>query len=266
MPSIPVFMYHHVAPNPGDMITVTPEVFDGQMAALQEGGYKTLSLDETAAFIAGTFTSKEKCCVITFDDGYLDNYIHAWPVLRRYGIRAAIFLVTGWVDRATETAEKSHATQTNCPNHAETKRLITNGEYGKVIMTWPMARQMQDESNGLVEFHSHTADHCDCATTPPDELLKSLTVSKAAVERELGRPCNHLCWPKGRYNQKAVELADVAGYMTVCTTRRGATRPGSDPLFIPRIAVKKDAAWLRKQLYINTNPLMARIYAILRNY
>jgi len=264
MPSIPVFMYHHVAPNPGDMITVTPEVFDSQMRSLKQGGYRTLSLDETAAFISGSFVPKEKCAVITFDDGYLDNYIHAWPVLKKYGIRAAIFLVTEWVDRATEVARQTSAPGTDCPTHAEAKRFIAAGEYDKVIMTWQTAKRMQDETGGFVEFHSHTATHCDCAAAAPEELAKELRLSKEAIERELGAPCNHLCWPKGRYNQKAVELADAAGYMTVCTTRRGTARPGDDPLFIPRIPVKKDAAWLKKQLYIHTNPLMARIYARLR--
>ncbi|OGQ56733.1 MAG: hypothetical protein A3J24_05645 [Deltaproteobacteria bacterium RIFCSPLOWO2_02_FULL_53_8] len=284
MPSIPVFMYHHVAPNTGDMITVTPDTFDSQMRSIKEGGYRTLSLDETTAFISGAFTPKEKCAVITFDDGYLDNYIHAYPVLKRYGLSAAVFLVTDWVDRATEGTGsrkvKSPPTppffkggesasflikkDLSSPNHAETKRLIAAGDYAKVVMTWEMARQMSDETDGRVEFGSHTAGHCDCAAASPAELASQLRASKEAIERELGRPCNHLCWPKGRYNAKAVELAVAAGYKAIFTTRHGVVKQESDPLAIRRIPVKEGTAWLKKRLFIYTNPLMAALYARLK--
>lgn len=263
MPSIPVFMYHHVAPNPGDMITVTPDIFDSQMRSVKEGGYRTLSLDETAAFISGAFVPKERCAVITFDDGYLDNYIHAYPVLKKYGLNAAVFLVTGWVDRATETTGRPYP-GLRSPCHAEAKRLIDAGEYAKAVMTWDMARQMQTETAGRVEFASHTADHCDCAAVTPDELALQLRTSKETIERELGRPCNHLCWPKGRYNAKAVELASAAGYRAVFTTRHGVAKPGGDPMAVSRIPVKEGPVWFRNRLFIYTNPLIAAVYARLK--
>lgn len=261
MPTLPVFMYHHVAPNKGDMITVMPEVFEAQMRLVRDNGYRTLSLDEVYDFVKGGIKPKGKCVAVTFDDGYLDNYKHAFPVLKKYGIKAAIFLVTDWVDKATEIAKNKDAPTAPSPTHKDAKMLIKRGEYDKAVITWPMAREMSAETGGAVEFYSHTATHCNCDAVAFNALAHNLRSSKETIERELVRPCPYLCWPKGRFNQSSVEIAANAGFKALFTTRHGVTRPGADALAIQRIPVKDGANWFKTRLMIYTNPLLAALYA-----
>lgn len=252
-------MYHHVNPNKGDMITVAPEVFEAQMRHVKEAGFRTLSLDEVAAFIRGEFKPKERCVAVTFDDGYLDNYVHAWPILKRYGIKAAVFIVTDWASKATASGPPQDLALIKCPSHQGAKELIAGGQWNKAVLTWAMAREMRE--SGLVEFQSHTATHCLCDAIPFDMLSLELRSSKQTIENELGTPCSHLCWPKGRHSKKAVEMAREAGYSGLFTTRFGTVRPGDGLREIKRIPAKDGVAWFKTRLMIYTNPVLAGVYA-----
>src|ERR1700712_4161674 len=87
--AVPVLMYHHVSPSPG-MITVSPENFAAQMAYVARAGYTTVSAAQLAAYLAGDPLPR-KSIVLTFDDGYLDNWVHAHPVLEKHGLTAICF-------------------------------------------------------------------------------------------------------------------------------------------------------------------------------
>ena len=103
--SVPVLMYHHVSTSPG-MITVTPANFAAQMAYLASAGYRTLGARQLAGFLAGE-PVPPKSLVLTFDDGYLDNWVHAHPVLQRHGFTAVCFLVSGWPGEGAPRANAS---------------------------------------------------------------------------------------------------------------------------------------------------------------
>ncbi|WP_333903560.1 polysaccharide deacetylase family protein, partial [Achromobacter insolitus] len=94
-PNVPVLMYHHVTPA-GGMIAATPDVFEAQISRLARAGYQSLSAGEFAAYLAGGAVP-ERSVLITFDDGYLNNWVHAHPVLARHGMRAVLFTITGWI-------------------------------------------------------------------------------------------------------------------------------------------------------------------------
>lgn len=266
MPVLPVLMYHHVSPREGDMVTITPRTFEAQMRHIKDAGYRTLALNEVLAFIEGRLDIKEKAVAVTFDDGYLDNYVYAFPALVAHGIKAAVFAVTGWVEKATEanasgwTDKKTliEEFKSRPPSHSETKLLIEKGFHNRAVVDWEMAEEM--EGSGLVEFHSHTVSHKSCDRVTGDELSAELKGSKSAIEARLKRPCDCLCWPKGRYDARAVEVAKEAGYKGVFTTGHGIVKRGSDPFAIQRIVVKDKAQWLKSRLKVYTSPLLAELY------
>ncbi len=254
-------MYHHVNPNKGDMITVTPEDFEAHLKSIKDGGYRTLCLGELHGFMDGSFKYRDKCVVITFDDAYLDNFVYAFPLLQKYNLQAVIFAVTGWLDGASAAPINKKELETftkNPPTHSEAKTLIAKGAFSHAVINWDMARTMQE--SGLVEFASHTLSHAECDSLNEKELQRELGDSKKRLEEELKTPCQHLCWPRGRFSETAVKVAKKTGYKGCFTTERGVISRESDPMFISRIVVKEGPRWVRKRLSIYTNPMLARLY------
>src|SRR3972149_5965350 len=238
MSPVPVFMYHHVSPHKGDMVTKTPYVFEAQMRFLADAGYKTLSADEVLDYILGTSEIHEKAVAVTFDDGYLDNYIYAFPVFKKYNIKATIFIVTDWVERSSDFGVRSLELKTKkLPNHDECKSFINEGKISEVIMNWDMVKEMQE--SGFVDFYSHTMTHRKCAELSDAELMRELQDSRRIIEQRLNKPSPYLCWPKGSYNSGAIETAKRAGYKALFTTGKGIVKKGSDAFSIKRIVVKE---------------------------
>ena len=92
---LPILMYHHVSPNPG-LVTLSPAAFREQMAWLARSGWHTPGAREIEAFHQGQPLPR-KSVVITFDDGYLDNWVHAQPVLAEFQLKALLFISTDWI-------------------------------------------------------------------------------------------------------------------------------------------------------------------------
>ncbi len=259
MNTVPVLMYHHVNPHHGDIVTVTPRIFGEQMRYLRESGYKTLTVSELLSYARGEYCPKEKAVVVTFDDGWLDNYIYAFRVLEEYAIRATVFIVT---DRTEGASEKTGQTAASVPKHRESKALIRNGEEEKVVLNWDLVRKMTE--SGLVEFYSHTKSHRKCDSLSEEELFEELGESKRVMEERLGRPCPYLCWPYGKYNDRAIEIAKELGYKALFTTYHGVVKAGSDPFAIKRIVVKDKGEWFKRRMVVYTNIMLSGLYLAIK--
>jgi peptidoglycan/xylan/chitin deacetylase (PgdA/CDA1 family) len=154
MPSaIPVIMYHGVGREyPGwewNHLVIPLDVFAGQMRTLKEKGWRTISLDELHAHMATGANVPEKAIVLTFDDGYRDNFVYALPILKKYGHRAVIWMSVDFVDPRTDlppTLEDVWA------NRVEPGSLDSRG-----YLSWREMRQMVQ--SGSVEIQSHAKTH-----------------------------------------------------------------------------------------------------------
>lgn len=240
---IPVLMYHHITNHPGDTVTITPDVFAGQIQCLAENGYRFLTCDELVGHVTGDQPVNEKAVLLTFDDGWLDNYIHAFPVMQRFLVKATVFVITGRTDAASRTGS---VTDEASPTHETAKKQIQSGHAGRVVLDWQTIRRMAD--SGLVSFYSHTVTHRRCAELPHDELVHELKASKSALERELACGCDYLCWPYGSFDESAVQAALQVGYKAIFTTIDGFCRAGSDPRRIKRIETQNSVVWLKERL------------------
>jgi peptidoglycan/xylan/chitin deacetylase (PgdA/CDA1 family) len=252
-------MYHHVNHHRGDLVTVTPEVFEGQMRHLAEAGYETLTLDQLMAYLQGRVRPRRRAVVVTFDDGWIDNYLYAFPILRAHTIKAAVFIVTGTASPARDEATIAAA---HVPTHRESKALVREGRANLATLSWDLMGEMAD--SGLVEFQSHTKTHRECPHLNEEELYDELGGSRQSIEQNLGRPCRHLCWPRGRFNERAVRVARDVGYQALFTTRPGVVRPGGDPFAVNRLVVKDSIPWFKARVSIYTSPLLAAAYLRLR--
>lgn len=259
--ALPILMYHHVSPAPG-LVTVSPENFHRQMAALARGGYRTAGLEAVADLLAGR-PLPPKTVVLTFDDGYFDNWHHAYPILKEFGFRAVVFLITGWLgDGPVRTAGET-------PSHRECMARVQGACPSDVMLRWSEVEAMA--ADGTVEFHSHTHTHTrwDRQVSDPgirrERLAEDLHASRTALARQLGNASPHLCWPQGYHDSDYRDVARQQGFSYLYTVTRGSCLPTSDPLQIPRIVVKdRGGLWLTTRLGIYRQPWLARVYAAAR--
>ena len=152
---LPVLMYHHISPKPG-LVTCSPENFRAHMQWLAENGWKTLSTNEFTQVLA-TGKVPKKSVLVTFDDGYLDNWVYAHPVLKEFGQRATLFLITGWMG---EGAVRPHAGQPGVPDvptHGQAMAAAAEGKLDEAFLRWSEVEAMRDA--GTFDFHSHTHTH-----------------------------------------------------------------------------------------------------------
>jgi len=257
--ALPVLMYHHVSPLPG-LVTVAPGIFRAQIGRLAGAGYRSVGADDLAAFLAGR-PLPPKSVMISFDDGYLDNYVHAHPVLAEFGFKAVLFVVTGWLGDGPPRA----GTSTETPAHDECKRRIAAGRADEVMLRWSEAEQMR--AAGSFEFHSHTHGHVrwDRQVADPvaraNLLAEDLRLSRAALATRLGGASAHLCWPQGYHDASYRQVAQDAGFDYLYTVEKGSVTPATDRLRIPRITAKdRGGAWLPSRLFLYRRPALAAAY------
>ncbi|WP_201490654.1 polysaccharide deacetylase family protein, partial [Escherichia coli] len=149
--NLPVLMYHHVSTKPG-LVTLSPETFRAQMKWLAEAGWKTVTTAEVEAFYRGGNLPR-RSVMLTFDDGWLDNWLQVFPVLQEFKLHAHIFLVTGLVSDGPVRLAGAGPEY----SHRECEVCIEKGHADDVMLRWSEIREMH--LSGLVEFHSHTHSH-----------------------------------------------------------------------------------------------------------
>lgn len=259
--AVPVLMYHHVSPAPG-LVTILPERYRAQMAWLANNGYRSLTAGQFAAFLAGAPTPA-KSVLITFDDGWLDNWIHAHPILAEFGLHAVLFAVTGWIGNGP-------ARGTAPPlDHRNGKAAIAAGRTDDAMLRWSEIEAMA--AAGTFECHSHTHSHTRWDRQMPpgparDEALAAdLASSRETLARRLGCTSSHLCWPQGYYDEDHIRVARAAGFSHLYTTENRPSWPGADPLRIGRqVGKDKGAFWFGSRMHLYSSPILGRLYSRLR--
>lgn len=262
---VPVLMYHHVSPSAG-MITTSPRNFERQIAGYARDGYKSLTAEEFAGFLNGQ-PVPEKSILITFDDGYLDNWVYAHPVLKKYGMHAVMFLVTGIIGEGSVRPVNGEGLPLPViAEHKQSKIMVAAGDTDPVMLRWSEVLAMREA--GTFEFHSHTHTHTrwDLIAADRQECLqqmrKELADSRATLQEKLGAVSDHFCWPQGYFDDQYIELAHEAGFKYLHTTiAHGQNLKGGDPACIYRFAVRnRGYAWLWQRTHLAAHPVIGPLY------
>ena len=185
-------------------LAVRPEDFDAQMKYLADNGYHTITPDELYDSLAGNAELPEIPVMITFDDGYKDNYENAYPILKKYGFKGTIFVVSSFLGVY--------------PNY----------------MTWDQAREMDADN---ISIQSHTVDHKSMTDLSDDELRAELVDSKKKIEKELGHEIGYMAYPTGTYNLHIANLVKEAGYKAAFTIKYGNVDKASNIYALERVPV-----------------------------
>ena len=162
--SLPVLMYHYISRFPNS-IAVSPELFEEHCQTLAASGWHGVSLAEAEAYFLHGEALPEKSCLITFDDGYLDNYVHAWPILQKYGHKGVIFAVS----KKIETSDILRPTLADIWNgnaaledmpRVDAPFICHENGYAlrkDLFFSWAEAREM--EKSGVMAVAAHTFAH-----------------------------------------------------------------------------------------------------------
>jgi len=267
-------MYHHINWHKRDLVTLTPTDFETHLQVLGEKGIQTLFLDELVESMGGKKILSHPAVALTFDDGYLDNWVYAFPLLKKYRAKATFFVITSWMTEGRTRNQwdpqmEGPQTLPDIPRHNEAKKKSTAGDFSAALR-WEEAKEM--EKSGLVDIQSHTHFHQDYFLMKgktlrldpknKDDFLEDLVRSKEWIEKKLAKKCRFLSWPWGRYDAQAVKLAQELGFQAMVTTEKGINYPGSEETKIKRIVAKSgEAGWFRQRLKIYSNRALGGIYS-----
>ena len=164
--SIPVLSYHSIndkVSGSADMY-VSPETFEKQIKEIKTRGYTPITFNDIR-----NVETIDKPIIITFDDGYEDNYSNAYPILKKYGVRATIFLVANYIGK---------------PNYLSISQIT----------------KMQD----IIDFQSHTLSHHRLTEMDFKKMEYELSQSKQRLEALLGKDINVIAYPYGDYDKKTM--------------------------------------------------------------
>jgi len=228
-------MYHSVsessdgARHPYYMTNTTPSQFALQMQALKDSGCDIVPLKDVADARGASATGTRPRVAITFDDGYRDFLVHAFPVLARFGYAACVFLPTRYVGERTQTFND------------------------RPCLTWSEVRELHAAG---VEFGSHTVTHPQLYDVPAQILGAEVLDSKLEIEQRLGSEVASFSYPyafpehDAAFSKRLRSLLKRCGYRYGVSTIVGTITPADDAYFLPRLPVnlKDDAKLLEAKL------------------
>lgn len=203
---IPILYYHSVSPSADNEVIITPEILKSELQYLKDEGYTTLTLNEVSDYLLNSSAIPSKSIVITFDDGYMDNYDNAFPILKELGMKATIFCITSKLD-------------------------------GSYYLSPNAIKEMSDYG---IDIQSHTVTHPKLDSLTYDEQLTELKESKKTLESITGKPVTSIAYPFGNFNEDTIKAAEASGYSLGFTTNRGLADRNDHYLKIDRIYVSSN--------------------------
>lgn len=219
---IPIFMYHSIsddsedAEHPYYRVNTSPAVFAEHMKYLNDQHYKVITLDQVLERINSNDNDKSKFVAITFDDGFRDFNERAFPILRKYGFPATVFLPVGLIG----------------DQHEKFK--------GKELLTWSEVRELRKEG---VFFGSHSLTHKQMKLIGKEEVKQEIVQSKNILEDKLDERIDSFSYPyafsqeDGKFTQYLKDILLKSGYRYGVSTRIGTTSLRDSRMFMKRIPI-----------------------------
>jgi len=211
--------YHSVAAEGPRYLTITPDLFERQLALLRRRGIRSGDLSTLAELAAGRASGRS--VYLTFDDGFRDNHETALPLLREYGFGAFVFVLPPLLAAGAPFEwPEMEADRIRFP---ATLRSVT----------WPMLEEMRE---GGFEVGAHTLSHPHLPRLGGERLRQELWDSRAAIKERLGS-CDTLAYPFGEWSESVAAAAADCGYRFAFTLPTVSGQRDATPLSIPRVNV-----------------------------
>lgn len=175
---------------------VTPGEFDRQMKFIR----KHFSLSPLKDMLRDRSSPIRRKIAVTFDDGYADNYLAGYRVIKKYSVPVTFFLTVSRIERDWD---------------------FPRGTYPG--LSWEQIKEMAEDP--LINFASHGLRHMDLTRLTEEEAALEINSSRIILEEKLGRPVQYLSYPHGSFNQTIIEQVRKAGYRAAFSV---ISLPGND--------------------------------------
>jgi len=205
---IPIIMYHYVeyVKDDKDLIRkrldIVPSLFEGHLQALREAHYDTYFVKDVPDILEGLIHYSTQSAILTFDDGYEDFYTDVFPLLKKYHMRATLYVIYDYIGR---------------------KGFLNEQQIQELI-----------ESN-LVEIGSHTLDHVYLKRAPNEYAEKQISESKIKFEERFGIKVKTFAYPYGAFNNDNIAAVEKAGYTAAVSVISGALQSKNNLFYLSRI-------------------------------
>jgi len=205
---IPIIMYHYVeyVKDDGDLIRkrldIVPSLFEGHLQALRKANYEMYFVKDIPDILDGSIHYSTHSAVLTFDDGYEDFYTVVFPLLKKYHIRATVYVIYDYIGRSGFLDEKQIA---------------------------------ELAESGLVEIGSHTLDHIYLKQAPDLYAEKQIVESKQKFEERFNIKIKTFAYPYGAFNNKNIESVKKAGYTAAVSVISGEMQNRENLFYMSRI-------------------------------
>lgn len=219
---VPVIMYHRVIADMSEAgihgTYVTKELFTKHLQTLKDKGYQTTTFKELAQDhnLIKRFDNGKKLCILTFDDGYEDNHRVMFPIIKEFGYKAVIFLLSNRTYNSWDADNKD------------------NPEKRLELMSDEQIKEMAEYG---IEFGAHSETHPRLADIPLDKAREEIFECKKKLEERYGMPFITFAYPYGSQNEEVKKLAKEAGFTYAVATDSGPIMLDHDLYQIRRIGI-----------------------------
>ncbi len=220
-PKVRILMYHSINNDPSDVHSVTLAAFEDQMRFLATN-HSVISPDQLINYLDGKESVPDNSVVITFDDGLENNYTTAYPILKKYNLPAAMFIVPSWITSQQEVEENR------------------TGRNGQRYMMW---EQIQEIAQDGVLIGAHTINHRSLPTLTPAEIRYDLSESKARLEQQLDQPIKFFAYPYGAFRditKDIMRMVAECGYTCAITSLSGTNSSNVNRYALRRTEIEVD--------------------------
>ena len=222
---LPVVMYHAVRPGDSGKDAITPQEFESDLKFYRDSGYTAVTMRDLARHMSGEQALPEKPIILSFDDGYYNNYKYVYPLLREYDTRIVMSVITKAMDDFTETPS-------------------TNAGYAH--MTWGQLREMVDSGHAEVQNHSHNLhklgkSRIGCGQKKGESfadyskvLSEDIEKSQLRIYEMTGIAASTFAYPYGKYNDNTVTILKELGLAASLSCDHGVnliSKSGETDLF-----------------------------------
>lgn len=212
--TVPILVYHRFGPK-ADKMVVTPDAFAAQLDYLARNDYRVVRLSDLKGFLEGKQALPKRSVIITIDDGYASNHRYAYPLLKRHGFPATIFLYTDFVGAGD-------------------------------ALNWAQMKEML--ASGLIDIQTHSKTHANLSERLPGEneaeyrkrLDSEILIPRDLLRRKLAVAPISYAYPYGEANEVVAERVGKAGYSLAVTVNPGGNPRFAYPFMLRRTMIYGD--------------------------